>query len=254
MNNPAQELAPAADRTMVYAVIPAAGTGSRMKAEHNKQLLEVGGLPLLLRTLLAFEQCPAVDGFLVVVSPAERQTIAELLQHYDLTKLLGLADGGRTRQDSVLSGLRELAQVVTVPPDVMVLVHDGARCFITTPVIERCIRAIVDKKAACGVAVPVKDTIKEADPDGRVRATLDRNRLWSVQTPQGAMLQPMLAAYETLASQGLQVTDDLAVMEAAGYPVYLVAGDYTNIKMTTPEDLVIGEALAMQADRLSMDF
>lgn len=232
----------------VYAIIPAAGTGSRMGAGRNKQYLEVGGIPLVVRTLLAFEKCQSVIGYIVVVSPNEKQAMAALLQGYDLTKLIGLADGGDTRQDSVLAGLRLLKHKIEASEQAMVLVHDGARCFVPQAVIRRCIDAVEQRKAACGAAVPVKDTIKEAELDGRVCATLNRSRLWAMQTPQGAMLLPLLAAYEQLESNRVQVTDDLAVMEAVGQQVYLVEGDYTNIKMTTPEDLVIGEALAIHAD------
>ncbi len=225
-----------------------------MKSSRNKQFLEVGGQPLLLRTLLTFERCQRITGYIVVVSASERQTVTALLQGYDLSHLLGLADGGQTRQESVLSGLRLLREKIGDKAPALALVHDGARCFVNEAIIMRCVTAILNKKAACGAAVPVKDTIKEADSDGRVWATLNRSRLWAMQTPQGAMFQPLLAAYEQLAHSGQQVTDDLAVMEAVGHVVYLVEGDYTNIKMTTPEDLVIGEALAIQADRQMIEF
>lgn len=236
--------APAAQQVPIYVVIPAAGSGSRMGAGHNKQFLEVGGLPLIIRTLLAFEENDRVTGYVVVTATEEREAMALLIQRFDLRKLISLADGGQTRQASVLSGLRQLQVMRQDAADGIVLVHDGARCFVTGAILDRCIAAIAEKGGACGAAVPVKDTIKVVSPDGRIEQTLDRNRLWAMQTPQGAYFTQLLSAYEKLEKDGRQVTDDLAAMEAVGQPTWLVAGDYTNIKMTTPEDLVIGEAIA----------
>jgi len=233
-----------AQHVPVFAVIPAAGSGSRMGAGHNKQFLEVGGLPLIIRTLLAFEMNSQVMGYVVVTAAEESEAMALLIQRFDLRKLIALADGGETRQASVLSGLRQLQ---TMRPDAaagMVLVHDGARCFVTGAILDRCIAAIVEQGGACGAAVPIKDTIKVVSLDGKIEQTLDRSRLWAMQTPQGAFFTQLLSAYEQLEKDGRQVTDDLAAMEAVGQPTWLVAGDYTNIKMTTPEDLVIGEAIA----------
>ena len=234
-----------ADRP-VYVVIPAAGSGSRMGAGRNKQFLEVGGLPLIIRTLMAFEQSPEISGYVVVTSREDSEAMAILIQRFDLRKLIALADGGMTRQDSVLSGLRKIIELRKDASQSIALVHDGARCFVSGEIIRRCIDALrTSKNGGCGAAVPVKDTIKVVDPDGRIEQTLDRSRLWAMQTPQGADFQVLLAAYEQLEASGQQVTDDLAVLEAVGQPTFLVSGEYTNIKMTTPEDLVIGEALVI---------
>lgn len=233
-----------AEPVPVYVVIPAAGSGSRMGAGHNKQFLEVGGLPLIIRTLLAFEMHSQVTGYVVVTAADESESMALLIQRFDLRKLIALADGGETRQASVLSGLRQLQIMRPDAASSVVLVHDGARCFVTSAILDRCIAAIAEKGGACGAAVPVKDTIKVVSPDGKIEQTLDRSRLWAMQTPQGAYYSQLLAAYEQLEKDGRQVTDDLAAMEAVGQPTWLIAGDYTNIKMTTPEDLVIGEAIA----------
>lgn len=228
----------------VYVVIPAAGSGSRMGAGRNKQFLEVGGLPLIIRTLLAFEQHNEVVGYVVVTAADESEAMALLIQRFDLRKLVALADGGETRQASVLSGLRRLQEMRPDAAAGIILVHDGARCFVTKTILDRCIATIAEKGGACGAAVPVKDTIKLVRADGMIEQTLDRSRLWAMQTPQGALFSQLLSAYEQLENNGRQVTDDLAAMEAVGQPTWLVAGDYTNIKMTTPEDLVIGEAIA----------
>jgi len=139
-----------------------------MGAGHNKQFLEVGGLPLIIRTLLAFEMNSQVMGYVVVTAAEESEAMALLIQRFDLRKLIALADGGETRQASVLSGLRQLQ---TMRPDAaagMVLVHDGARCFVTGAILDRCIAAIVEQGGACGAAVPIKDTIKVVNLDGKI--------------------------------------------------------------------------------------
>ncbi len=228
----------------VYVVIPAAGSGSRMGAGKNKQFLEVGGIPLIIRTLMAFEHDDRISGYVVVTAQEELEAMASLISRFDCHKLIALAEGGITRQASVLSGLRKIQKSRPDAGKSLALVHDGARCFVTSAVIRRCIDGILEKQAACGVAVPIKDTIKIANSAGQVEKTLDRNALYAMQTPQGAYLNDLLAGYEKLETSGQQVTDDLAVMEAVGQPTFLVAGDYSNIKMTTPEDLVLGEAIA----------
>lgn len=228
----------------VYVVIPAAGSGSRMGAGKNKQFLEVGGLPLIIRTLMIFEQEPSISGYVVVTAREDLPAMASLIQRFDCKKLIALAEGGDTRQASVHSGLQKIFESKKDTDTAIALVHDGARCFVTADVIQRCIEGIREKNAACGAAVPVKDTIKQAGAAGKVEKTLERSTLYAMQTPQGAYFNALLTGYETLEAANQLVTDDLAVMEAAGHPTFLVPGDYRNIKMTTPEDLVLGEALA----------
>jgi 2-C-methyl-D-erythritol 4-phosphate cytidylyltransferase len=135
-------------------------------------------------------------------------------------------------------------------PESLLLVHDGARCFLTPEVIDRVIDGII-RHQACGAAVAVKDTIKQADAGGLVERTLDRSRLWAMQTPQGAWYRIMSQAYDLAEVNCWQTTDDLSLLELAGLPVYLVPGDYRNIKLTTPEDRLLGEQLALLADRAS---
>ena len=242
--------APAADSKdtapcPIYVVIPAAGSGSRMGAGKNKQFLEVGGMPLIVRTLLAFERAARITGYILVTAPDDVDEMNNLIRNFDLKKIISLADGGSSRQESVLLGLRKLRALRPDVTEAIALVHDGARCFISTPIINRCVDTILERHCACGVAVPLKDTIKLTAANGKIEKTIDRSRLWAMQTPQGAFFNDLHQAYEHLAQTGEAVTDDLAAMEAAGYETYLVEGDYANIKMTTPEDLVIGEALAV---------
>ena len=231
----------------VYAVIPAAGTGSRMKAEQNKQFLQFGRYPVIIRTLLVFERHPLVNGYLVVAAPAELDEMRRLIREHRLTKCLGLAAGGTTRQESVGNGLTALADCASHIDGSLIIVHDGARCFVTADVVDRVISGIILHKA-CGAAVPVKDTIKRSSRDGQVIETLDRSQLWAMQTPQGAEYQLLRSAYERAATERWQSTDDLSVLEQAGIPVHLVDGDNRNIKLTTPEDRLLAEKLAEIAD------
>ncbi len=232
----------------VYAVVPAAGTGSRMQLPENKQFLMLGRYPVIIRTLRALEANQRIKGCLVVAAPPEVPAMRELIAASGLERCLGVAAGGATRQDSVANGLRALAVCGLDLADALVLVHDGARCFLPPDVIDRVIDGII-RHQACGAAVAVKDTIKLAGAGGLVEQTLDRARLWAMQTPQGASYRLLSQVYDQAAAQGWQATDDLALLEMAGQPVWLVPGDYRNIKLTTPEDRLLGEQLAWLADR-----
>lgn len=228
----------------IYGLIAAAGTGSRMKQDRNKQFLELGGIAVVIRTAMAFERHALIRGYRIVCAKDDCEAMRAMTEQVVLPKLLGLTIGGETRQHSVLQGLRALQDTCSQSPDAIVLVHDGARCLVEHEVISRCANSIIRYNMACAAAVPVKDTIKSADPQELlVDATLDRTRLWQVQTPQGARLRDLLQAYEDVTQKGILVTDDLSVMESAGYQTRLSIGNYRNIKLTTPEDLAVGEAL-----------
>lgn len=229
---------------LVEALIPAAGAGSRMGGGVNKPFLEILGVPILVRTLQAFEAHEGVAAMTVMAAPGEESRVEALIAGAGLAKVRAVRTGGATRQATVLFGLRYLAGQ-GFPPDGLVLVHDGARPLVTRVVIDACIDG-ARRFGACGAAVPVKDTIKRADPDGLVRETLDRSRLFAIQTPQAFRFQLLLSAHESAAAGGFDATDDLALLERAGGSVRLVAGDYRNLKVTTPEDLRMAEALAAE--------
>lgn len=231
----------------VYAIIPAAGTGSRMQAGQNKQFLKVGLYPVIIRTLRVFADHPRVNGFLVVAAPDEVDAMSELLTDFNLPRCLGVVAGGASRQDSVSLGLEGLSRLAADCVNSLVLVHDGARCFVTPQVIDRVIDGVLTHDA-CGAAMPVKDTIKRASRDGRVIETLTREELWGMQTPQGATFPILQKAYERARSEAWQTTDDLSVLEKSGVSVWLSTGDYRNIKLTTPEDLLFAQRLAAEAD------
>lgn len=234
----------------IYAVIPAAGQGSRMGADYpDKQFLELQGMPILLRTLLVFEKSPLIDGIVIAIGSSETDLLKTMCEKYKITKLIGITPGGLTRQDSVRGALAFLSGYFSskkIPPaSAIVLIHDGARPFVTDAVIERCIEG-VKKYRACGAGVQVKDTIKQVHPDGRILHTPSREGLWAIQTPQAFIFTLIERLHEKAFLEGRAFTDDTAIAEYFGQEVRIVQGDYRNIKITTPEDLIYGEALLKQ--------
>jgi 2-C-methyl-D-erythritol 4-phosphate cytidylyltransferase len=204
----------------------------------SKQYLSLGGMPLLVHTLNVFEKCPLVDALLVVVPPPDVETVrTEMLPRWNLKKLAGVIPGGEERQDSVRAGIEALDRDADI-----VIVHDAVRPFITVGLIENCIRAAAEEGAAT-VGVPVKDTVKEVGADGRVVRTCDRNLLWLTQTPQAFRRDIIENAHRAALRDGYRGTDDTSLVERLGIAVRMIRGDYGNIKITTPEDLVIAEAL-----------
>jgi 2-C-methyl-D-erythritol 4-phosphate cytidylyltransferase len=234
----------------IYAIIPAAGQGSRMGADYpNKQFLDLQGMPILIRTLLVFEKSPIVDGIAIAVGASEIDLLKAMCEKYKITKLIGITPGGLTRQDSVRGALAFLSTYLTtkkIPASTtIVLIHDGARPFVTGAILERCIEG-VKKYRACGAGVQVKDTIKQVHPDGRILHTPSREGLWAIQTPQAFLFSLIERLHEKAFLEGLAFTDDTAIAEYFGQEVRMIQGDYRNIKITTPEDLIYGEALLKQ--------
>ena len=222
----------------VVAVIPAGGTGARMGADVPKQFLPLGGVPMLLHSLRAFDRAPSVDAVILVVPHEERRrALTDVIERYGVKKVQKVIAGGETRQQSVYNGLKE------TDPDVeIVVVHDAVRPFVTEDLIERSIEA-ARKGGGAIVAIPMKDTPKQAGPDRQIQRTLDRTELWLAQTPQTFRRDLLLEAYEKAAIERLQATDDAALVERLGHKVGIVAGTWENIKITTQEDLVIAEAI-----------
>jgi len=226
------------------AIVPAAGSGNRMGRELSKQYLALGGMPLLVHTLNVFERCPVVDALLVVVPPSDVKAVrTEMLPRWSLKKLAGIVPGGKERQDSVRAGIEALDRETE-----LVVIHDAVRPFITVELIENCIRAAAEEGAAT-VGVPVKDTVKEVGADGRVMRTCDRNLLWLTQTPQAFRRDIIENAHRAAVRDGYRGTDDTSLVERLGIAVRMIRGDYGNIKITTPEDLVIAEALLARQPR-----
>ncbi|OZI10611.1 2-C-methyl-D-erythritol 4-phosphate cytidylyltransferase [Bacillaceae bacterium SAS-127] len=221
---------------MAYqVVIPAAGQGKRMKADRNKLLLSLQGRPVIIHTLEVFEKDPACDGIVLAVKEEEKPLFTNLINEYNVSKVYKLVTGGEERQQSVYSGLKQLEHAD------IVLVHDGARPFMTSQMIDQLVEQAKISGAAIA-AVPVKDTIKRVK-DGTVVETVERSSLWAVQTPQAFRLSSLLQAHEQAEKDGFLGTDDASLIERINLSVQIVEGDYDNIKLTTPEDLVFAEAI-----------
>lgn len=220
-------------------VIAAAGKGTRMGLDRNKQYIELLGKPVLARTIQTFEDCALIGEIIVVANMAEVGYCREnITDRYGFKKVRCVVAGGATRQQSVFNGLKH------VSPDCgIVLIHDGARPFIDDASIKACVEAAAECGAAIA-AVPVKDTIKRADADGFVDETVDRSSLWSIQTPQAFRYQLIAEAHRRAEEEGFEGTDDAVLAERSGLKVRLVMSSYYNIKITTREDLAIAAAIA----------
>ncbi len=217
---------------MWYAIILAGGSGSRMGAGCNKVLLSLGGEPVILRSIRAFEGL--VDGIVLVSRSEDMPAMREMLAKSGLTA--AVVPGGATRQESVWNGLCALPEGVE-----HVLIHDGARCLVDADTIRRC-KTSVEVHGTGVAAIPVVDTIKQVDADGIVAATPDRSTLMAVQTPQGFRLPIIMKAHEDAQQAGFIGTDDASLVERIGQPVRLTQGNRRNIKLTTPEDINMAEA------------
>ena len=216
----------------VGAIIAAAGASSRM-AGVDKLFADLHGKPLLARALQPFQESPLVERIVLVLSAVNVERGRALAEEEGIDKLTAVCEGGPRRQDSVRLGLEALSGCDWV------LVHDGARPLVSAELIERGLGAARETGAAVA-AVPVADTVKLAAPDGSVERTLDRGRLWAAQTPQVFHYDLLLRAHREVTAE---VTDDAAMLEALGLPVKLYEGSAANIKVTTPEDLRLAEAL-----------
>lgn len=222
----------------VTALIPAAGMGRRMGSRVAKQFLPLGGKPLLAHTLLAFQRAPEIDEIIPILSPEDREhCLRDIIEAFQITKVRTIAAGGRERQDSVFNGLEKLGADAAV-----VLVHDGARPLVTGDMIREC-AALAAKGQCVTVGVPVKDTVKEVDGRGMVLRTLERSMLWAIQTPQAFPCAILKAAHVERGSGKHYGTDDATLVELAGHPVRVIRGNYENIKITTPEDLLFAEEI-----------
>jgi 2-C-methyl-D-erythritol 4-phosphate cytidylyltransferase len=223
----------------VFALIPAAGMGKRMGATVNKQYLQLGGLPILARTLAVFQQSPLISG-ICLVSPADEIAFCrdEVVGACRFTKVIDIVPGGRERQNSVMNGLKVLRRHAA--DDDVVLIHDGVRPFITPELLRESI-AVARTGDGALVAVQAKDTIKTAR-DGIVLDTPDRSTLWQAQTPQAFRFSVIFDAHQSAEETGFIGTDDSSLVERRKGRVRIVPGDYRNIKITTPEDLILAEA------------
>jgi 2-C-methyl-D-erythritol 4-phosphate cytidylyltransferase/2-C-methyl-D-erythritol 4-phosphate cytidylyltransferase/2-C-methyl-D-erythritol 2,4-cyclodiphosphate synthase len=226
---------PAASPPAWSAVVVAAGRGSRMGADEPKQFLALAGKPILLHALELFEAMPEIGEIVLVAGADEIGRCEALCAAHGLRKVRRIVAGGAERQQSVHRGIEAASGE-------WVLVHDAVRPLVTLDAVRRCMAA-AEAAGAAVLAVPVKDTIKVVDEAGRIAATPDRRTLRAVQTPQAFRRELLLACHERAAREGFAATDDAGVVERCGHPVAAAEGEYSNIKITTPEDLAAAEWL-----------
>ncbi len=215
------------------AVVLAAGNGKRMGGPVAKQFLEVNGKPLIFYALDTMETSKVIDQVVLVVPEESIEYVKkEILEKYSLNKVVRVVAGGKERYDSVRNALRFIEK------DTYIFIHDGARALVSEEILKRGLEQ-VEVCGACVAAVPVKDTIKRVDQDGFAVETPERSTLWTVQTPQVFAGEIIKEAYEAL-PETANVTDDAGVVEWYGNAkVKMYLGDYTNLKVTTPEDMIL---------------
>ncbi len=220
------------------AIIVSAGKGNRMNSKITKQYLILEDRPIIAHTLKAFDTCPAIDEIILVVPPGDVDYCRNnIVKRYGFKKVKSIVEGGPKRQHSVQNGLECLGRDIDI-----VVVHDGVRPLVTHDIIADSIEQAY--RYGCSVAaVEVKDAIKISDEKGFVISTLDRSTLRAMQTPQTFKKQVILEAYEYAKKNGIYGTDDATLAEYAGFKVKLIKGDYENIKITTPEDMIMATAV-----------
>ena len=220
------------------AIIPAGGSGKRLGSGIAKQYLSLRSLPVLVHTLLVFQKSNLIDEIVLVVPEDDLASVREqIVERYELTKVSTVIAGGRERQDSVQNGFLTVSEACDV-----VIIHDGVRPFVTEDMIARVIKVAAEEGAA-SIGVAAKDTIKETTGEGVVKATLSRSNLWQTQTPQAFQYDLLRKAFAKAGDDHFYGTDDASLVERTGAKVRMIAGSYDNIKITTPEDLIVAEAL-----------
>ncbi|WKY47314.1 2-C-methyl-D-erythritol 4-phosphate cytidylyltransferase [Eubacteriaceae bacterium ES3] len=227
-------------RKYISAIIPAAGQGRRMNAPINKQYLTLNGKPILAHTLEVFEKSELIDEIILVVNENEfRVCRQQVLKPYHFQKVK-MIQGGETRQESVYKGILASSEKAD-----LVMVHDGARPLVQEKMIFESILETMEFGATT-VGVPSKNTIKVIDEKGMVVSTPKRETLVEIQTPQTFLADLLRKAHEKAIKDDFSGTDDASLVEALPHPVKIVTGHYTNIKITTPEDLIIAESILKQ--------
>lgn len=233
------------DNYFVSVIIAAAGMSNRMGSKINKQFLAIGNKPILAHSIDKFEKCKYVDEIILVAKEEEVEYCRkEIVRRYGFKKVTNIIKGGKERQDSVYNGLLALNEKADI-----VLTHDGARPFVKIESIESGIKGVIEH-GACVIGVPVKDTIKVVTSTNDVHHTPKRSLLWAAQTPQCFWMHLLKKGYEMASQEGIIGTDDSSLVEKIGHPIKMIMGSYDNIKITTPEDLIIAESLLKDKDYL----
>ena len=224
----------------MHLLIPAAGVGKRMGADGNKLLLPLLHQSIMGWTLKAAAAASTVEWIGIICQAIDQPAFTAMVNQLAMVKPLVFIRGGDTRQASVNNGLQALPANAQ-----QVLIHDGARCLATPELFDRCTAAFANCQGFIA-AVPVKDTIKQVNDAGIITDTPDRAQLWAAQTPQGFDVDLLKEAHAKAQAQGWAVTDDAALFEKCGLAVHIVAGEDTNLKVTTPVDLAIAEFILRQ--------
>ena len=228
------------------AIVLAAGQGKRMHSKVQKQFLEIQGYPVLYYSLHCFQESPLIQDIILVTGEESISYCKEeIVQKYGFTKVSAVIPGGKERYDSVYAGLCECRDCEYV------LIHDGARPFVTEEILKRGLQK-VKETGACVIGMPSKDTVKVADEADFVSETPDRKRVWTVQTPQIFSYDLIKKAHESIRKKDMTaITDDAMVVEQeSGVQVRLVEGSYQNIKITTPEDLDVAEVFLKKIEKM----
>lgn len=235
------------DRTKRIPIIVAAGKGCRMGGVTKKQYLDLDDIPVLTRTIMVFDRHDAMDDIMVVV-PKEDLAYCRtnIIQPYAFSKKIHLVAGGQTRQISVVNGISRAVRLCDAAPGSLVLIHDGVRPFVSSDLINR-LMDIAAGKGGCIPVLCVNDTLKLTDQNRQVQKTLDRNQIFRAQTPQVFRLDLIRRAYAFAVKTHFSGTDDASVMEHADFAVFTTPGSSENIKLTTPDDLVLARCIMDQA-------
>lgn len=229
----------------VSVIIAAAGMSNRMGSKMNKQFIAIDGKPILAHTIEKFENSRFIDEIILISKEEEIEYCRkEIVKKYKFNKITNIIRGGKERQDSVYNGILALDERSSI-----VLIHDGARPFVKNENIEDGIKSVI-KDGACVIGVPVKDTIKVVGANEIIDNTPRRSMLWAAQTPQCFLKDLIIRGYEKAISDNFLGTDDSSIVERLGYDVKMIMGSYENIKITTPEDLILAESLFKDKDRI----
>lgn len=217
------------------AIIVAAGESRRM-GDNNKQFILIDDMPVLAHTLLKFHDAQYIDSIIIVTKEDYILTVWDMVREFGISKVTDVIPGGKTRGDSVKCGLQ------LVPNNKLVAIHDGARPFVSPDKINELV-LMADSFGASAPGVIPKDTVKHISQDGNVKETINRDILRLIQTPQVFRSEEIKLAYIRADESGFAGTDDCSVAENAGFTVHIADGEYTNIKVTTPEDIPVAEAI-----------
>ena len=226
-----------------FAIIVAAGMGLRMGSKTKKQYLYLDKIPILARTIMAFDTCDQVREIVLVIPEQDQEYCKKyIIDPFDFAKKIHLVEGGKQRQDSVLNGLKRVRDRINPDKEAIVLIHDGVRPFINQNIIKECIQKTIEY-GACIPAVKITDTVKQVCPDSSIQKTLSRQFLYTAQTPQTFKLDLIMRAFDYAIKTSFSGTDDASLIEHLGDKVVIVNGSKMNIKITTQEDLVLGKHL-----------